>query len=143
MIRVIVVGKIKEDYLNKMIDDYSKRIYKYHRLEIIEVPDSEPNEEGKKIISKIKNGYNISLSIDGLKRNSEELAELIDKTLMYAANINFIVGGSNGLSKEVLEICDMHLSFGNMTYPHGLFRGILLEQIYRSFKIINNESYHK
>jgi len=143
MIKIIAVGKIKEEYLKDMIDDYQKRINKYHKLEIIEITDDDKQAEGKRIIPKITIGYNIALEINGLKRNSEEFAILIDKTLMYKANINFIIGGSDGLSKEVLDICDMHLSFGNMTYPHGLFRGILLEQIYRAFKIINNETYHK
>ena len=143
MIKIICVGKIKEDYLKDMIEDYSKRIIKYHKLEIIEIPDNNINDEGKNILSKMNIGYNVSLSIDGLKRTSEEFAQFIDKTLMYQANINFIIGGSEGILKEVLDKCDMHLSFGNMTYPHGMFRGILLEQIYRAFKILNNESYHK
>ena len=144
MIRLIVVGKIKEQYLVNMIEDYSKRINKYHRLEIIEIPDDNSEKEGKKIISKIENnGFNVALAIQGERLNSKALATFIDKTLMHKANINFIIGGSDGLTKEVLERADYELSFGVLTFPHGLFRAILLEQIYRAFKIINNESYHK
>jgi 23S rRNA (pseudouridine1915-N3)-methyltransferase len=143
MIKIICVGKIKEQYLIKLIEDYKHRINKYHKLEIIEIPDSNPIEEGKKIIPKLTNGLSVALSIKGKKHISEEFSELIDQTLMNKANINFIIGGSDGLSNEVLEICDMQVSFGDLTFPHGLFRGILLEQIYRSFKIIKGEKYHK
>jgi len=144
MIRIIVVGKIKEKYLSEAVEDYSKRINKYHKLEIIEIPDDNTESEGKKILPKIiKNGYNIALDINGVKTNSKDFSSLIDKTLMHHANINFIIGGSDGLSKEVIEAADLKISFSDLTFPHGLFRLILLEQIYRSFKIINNESYHK
>jgi len=144
MIRIIAVGKIKENYLVNMIEDYLKRVNKYHKVEIIEIPDDNPKSEGNKILLKIeKNGFNIAMDIKGEKYSSTGFAELIDNTLMHKANINFIIGGSDGLSKEVLDVVHMKLSFSELTFPHGLFRAVLLEQIYRSFKIINNESYHK
>jgi len=144
MIKIIAIGKIKETYLVNMIEDYLKRINKYHKLEIIEIVDNNIKDEGTKIVSKIeKNGFNIALDIKGDKYTSNSFAQLIDKTLMHQGNINFIVGGSNGLSKEILELVDMRISFSDLTFPHGMFRAILLEQIYRSFKILNNESYHK
>lgn len=144
MIRIICPGKIKEQYLTQMIDDYSKRINKYHKLEIVELPDSNPKEEGEKIISKLNNkSYKVALSIKGNKMTSPEFANFISKNLMNYANIDFIIGGSDGLSEEVLEMVNFELSFSDLTFPHGLFRSLLLEQIYRGFKIINNETYHK
>ena len=144
MIRIICSGKIKEEYLNLMIDDYLKRINKYHKIEIIEVPDSNPKEEGEKILTKLNNkSYKVALFIKGSMMSSPDFASFISKNLMNYANIDFIIGGSNGLSDEVLNKMDYKLSFSNLTFPHGLFRGILLEQIYRGFKIINNETYHK
>ena len=144
MIRLVVVGKIKEKYLVNMIEDYLGRINKYHKLEIIELPDNNPKSEGEKIIKKIENnGYNIALVIDGEEYNSVDFSKLIELSLMKTANINFIIGGSLGLSDEVLDICHKKISFSKLTFPHGLFRAILLEQIYRSFKILNNQKYHK
>lgn len=144
MIRIICPGKIKEEYLNLMIYDYLKRINKYHKLEIVEIPDSNPKEEGIKILSKLNNkSYKVALSIKGNKMTSKEFALFISQNLMNYANIDFIVGGSDGLSQEVLDVVNYELSFSDLTFPHGLFRGILLEQIYRGFKIINNETYHK
>ena len=143
MIRLIVVGKIKEQYLVNMIDDYCKRINKYHKLEILEIPDSNPKLETEKIIKKIENAYNVALDINGEEFGSVGFAKFIEQTLMHKANINFIIGGSDGLNSEVITKCDKRISFGKITFPHGLFRAILLEQIYRSFKILNNETYHK
>jgi len=144
VIRIIAVGKIKEIYLVNMIEDYVKRINKYHRLEIIEIADDNPKSEAERILSKIeKKGINIALDIKGEKFNSIKLAEVIELNLMHKANLNFIIGGSDGLTKEVLDVADLKISFSDLTFPHGLFRAILLEQIYRSFKIINNETYHK
>lgn len=144
MIKLIVVGKIKEKYLVNMIEDYYTRINKYHKLEIIEILDSNPKLEGEKIIKKIENnGYNVALSIEGKEYDSINFSNFIERTLMEKANINFIIGGSLGLSKEVLNKCNEEISFSKLTFPHGLFRAILLEQIYRSFKILNNETYHK
>lgn len=143
MIRIICCGKIKESYLVNLIEDYLKRINKYHKIEILELPDSNKDEEGKKILSKLNNNYKVALCINGDTLNSKDFANFIDKSLMNYANIDFIIGGSDGLSDEVLEKVNYKLSFSSLTFPHGLFRGILLEQIYRAFKIINNETYHK
>lgn len=144
MIRIIAVGKIKEKYLVNMIEDYLKRINKYHKLEIIEIPDKGILFEGQNIVKKIdKNGYNVALAVNGKEASSIEFSDFINFTLMKSANINFIIGGSNGLSTEVLRMVDAQISFSKLTFPHGLFRAILLEQIYRGFKIINNETYHK
>ena len=144
MIRIICPGKIKEQYLVNMIEDYLKRINKYHKLEIIELPDSNPKEEGSRILSKFNNkSFKVALNIKGNKLTSPEFANFIDKNLMNYGNIDFIIGGSDGLSEEVLGKVNYELSFSDLTFPHGLFRAILLEQIYRGFKIINNETYHK
>ncbi|MBE6159224.1 MAG: 23S rRNA (pseudouridine(1915)-N(3))-methyltransferase RlmH [Firmicutes bacterium] len=144
MINIICMGKIKEKYLNDLIDDYTKRISKYHKLNIIELPDNDMDTETKNILKHIKpNDYVISLAIEGKQLDSVELSNLIDKTFINYPIIDFIIGESNGLSDEIKNRSNMLLSFSKLTYPHGLFRGILLEQIYRSFKILNNESYHK
>ncbi len=144
MINIICMGKIKEKYLNDLIDDYTKRISKYHKLNIIELPDNDMDTETKNILKHIKpNDYVISLAIEGKQLDSVELSNLIDKTFINYPTIDFIIGESNGLSDEIKNRSNMLLSFSKLTYPHGLFRGILLEQIYRSFKILNNESYHK
>ena len=144
MINIICMGKIKEKYLNDLIDDYKTRISKYHKLNIIELPDNDIETETKNILKYIKpNDYIISLAIEGKQLDSIELSNLIDKTFINYPTIDFIIGESNGLSDEIKNKSNMLLSFSKLTYPHGLFRGILLEQIYRSFKILNNESYHK
>ena len=121
MIKIICVGKIKEKYLTDLINDYKTRITKYQKIEIIELKDNNIESESNEILnnlidSKFTSGYN---------------------------TITFIIGGSNGVNEVVKKNVQMLLSFSDMTFPHGLFRGILLEQIYRSFKILNNESYHK
>lgn len=144
MIKLICVGKIKERYLTEGIEDYFRRINKYHKLEIIEVDDSVPDIEEGKIIKYIDNrDYVITLEIDGNNLSSIELAEKIDKTFISNSNITFIIGGSYGLSDNVKKRSNYKLSFSRMTFPHGLFRMIFLEQLYRSFKILNNETYHK
>lgn len=145
MIKIICHGKIKEDYLNKLIEDYKKRITKYHKIEIIELKDYDNLEIEKNIIEKhIGNqDYVIALDIDGKQFASEELANIIDTTFNNHGTITFIIGSSYGLHEDVKRRANLRLSFSKMTFPHGLFRGILLEQIYRSFKILNNESYHK
>lgn len=144
MINIICVGKIKENYLCDLINDYQKRISKYHKLNIIELKDSNIKDEGDLILKNIKSGdFIVTMEIDGINLNSEELSSKIDKWLMERANITFIIGGSNGIDDRVKELSNFKLSFGKNTFPHGLFRGILLEQIYRSFKILNNETYHK
>ena len=145
MIKILCVGKIKEDYLKELINDYQKRITAYHKLEIIELKDSDIETESKEIIKNInEKDYNILLDIKGKKYNSIELSELINKTFINGyGTITFIIGASNGVTEEVKKKCNLLLSFSDLTFPHGLFRGMLLEQIYRSFKILNNESYHK
>ena len=144
MIKLICVGKIKERYLTEGIEDYFRRINKYHKLEMIEVDDSVPDIEEGKIIKYIDNrDYVITLEIDGNNLSSVELAEKIDKTFISNSNITFIIGGSYGLSDNIKKRSNYKLSFSRMTFPHGLFRMIFLEQLYRSFKILNNETYHK
>ncbi len=144
MIKVICIGKLKEKYLKEGIDDYLKRINKYHKIEIIELPDSSILSEEKEILKHIDNkDYLISLCIEGESLSSVELANKIDKTFITNSCITFIIGGSDGLSDTIKNKSNYKLSFSKMTYPHGLFRLILLEQLYRSFKIINNETYHK
>ena len=148
MIKIICVGKIKEKYFIDALKEYQKRISKYSKLEIIELPDYnyDPQktitEEGKNILSKINDkDFVITLEIEGNKLNSNELSNFIEKNI--SKNITFVIGGSYGLLDEVKERSNYKLSFSDLTFPHQLFRIILLEQIYRSFKIINNESYHK
>ena len=145
MINIICVGKIKEKYLQELINDYQKRINKYHKLNIIELKDSNDiTVETKEILKYInKKDYNIALSILGKNYDSVGLAQHIDEIFITNSTINFIIGGSNGLETTVTDMCNEELSFSKFTFPHGLFRGILLEQIYRSFKINNNEKYHK
>lgn len=144
MITILCVGKLKENYLKDMINDYSKRINKYHKLSIIEVKDSNINNEAEEILKYLKNdSYNIALDINGKEYDSVSFANKIDSLFNYHSNITFIIGGSDGISDLVKDKCNEKLSFSKLTFPHGLFRAVLLEQIYRSFKINNNESYHK
>ena len=148
MIKIICVGKIKETYFKDALKEYEKRLSKYTKLEIIELPDysydekKEVVEEGKNILNKInEKDFVVTLEINGKNLSSEELSDFINKNI--SRSITFVIGGSNGLSSSVLDRSDYRLSFSKLTFPHQLFRVILLEQIYRSFKIINNEAYHK
>lgn len=144
MIKIICVGKLKEKYLSDGVNDYLKRIGKYHKIKLIEVNDSNINDEGNEIVKYIDNrDYVICLDILGNNLSSLELASKIDKTFISYPVVTFIIGGSDGIREDIKERCNYRLSFSNLTFPHGLFRMILLEQIYRSFKILNNESYHK
>ena len=144
MIKIICVGKIKESFYREAIDEYLKRMGKYHKVEIIEVMDSNIKTEKELILKKIdKKDYIITMEIDGKNLSSIEFSQMIDKTLITNSNITFIIGGSDGLDDEIKKLSNYKLSFSKMTFPHQLFRVILLEQIYRAFKIINNESYHK
>ncbi len=145
MIKILCVGKIKEKYLNEFINDYKTRITKYSKIEIIELKDSDINKESEEILKNInEKDFNIIMDINGKEIDSIELSNLIDKTFTSGYNtITFIIGASNGVTDEVKSKCNLRLSFSKLTFPHGIFRGILLEQIYRSFKILNNESYHK
>ena len=145
MIRIVCVGKIKEKYLTDLINDYKLRISKYQSVEIVELKDNNIDDESKEIIKHLNNkDFNILMDIKGDKLNSVELSNLISDINVKGYNcITFIIGGSNGVNDSVKNIVNKKISFSDMTFPHGLFRGLLLEQIYRSFKIINNESYHK
>lgn len=151
MIKVICVGKIKEKFFKEAILEYVKRIQKYTKLEIIEVNDFDLNntnlnleKERDSILKYISSkDFIVTLEIEGEEKSSEELAHFIDKTLISNPNITFIIGGSYGLHQDIKDKSNFKLSFSKLTFPHQLFRVILLEQIYRSFKIINNESYHK
>ena len=144
MINIICVGKIKEEYLSLMINDYCKRINKYHKLNIIELKDSNIKDEGDLILKHVKNtDFIVTMEIEGKMMTSTDMASNIESWLTHYSNITFVIGGSNGIDERVKKLSKFKLSFGLNTYPHGLFRGILLEQIYRSFKILNNETYHK
>lgn len=145
MIKILCVGKIKENYLKDMINDYVKRISKYMLVSIVELKDNPIHEKEIASLSAAikRSDYNIAMDLKGEKLNSEEFAKVIEKTLIINSNITFIIGPSEGLNKEILDKCSKVISFSDLTFPHGLFRGILLEQIYRAFKIINNETYHK
>ena len=151
MIKLITVGTIKEKYLKDAIDEYTKRIKKYTNIELIEVKDEGLVEESKAIsleAEKIKKhlsprDYIVTMEIEGKQLTSEEFAEKLNQIQIENSNIVFIIGGSYGLSDEIKQMAKLHLSFSKMTFPHQLFRVLLLEQIYRCYKILNNESYHK
>ena len=143
MIKIICVGKLKEKYLVDAVIEYSKRISKYTKLEIIELKDSNINNEKDEILKHINKDYIITLEIEGNNINSIELAKKIDNIFLTNPNITFIIGGSDGLHDDIKELSNYKLSFSRLTFPHQLFRVMLLEQIYRSFKILNNETYHK
>jgi len=155
---LITVGKIKEKYFTGAIDEYAKRLSRYCSLEIIETPDEKTpdnasaaqelqikEKEGDRILKLIKDGsYVIVLAINGKMLDSEELADKIDKLgVNGCSHITFVIGGSLGLDERVLKRSDFLLSFSKMTFPHQLMRVILLEQIYRSYRITNHEPYHK
>ncbi len=157
-ITLITVGKIKEKYLKDAIAEYSKRLSRYCKLEIVEVADEKTpdnasatvedairDKEGERILKYIKeDAYVITLEIAGKMLTSEEMAEKIEKLgVQGTSHIIFIIGGSIGLGREILKRSDYALSFSKMTFPHQLMRVILLEQIYRSYRIINHEPYHK
>lgn len=144
MIKIICVGKVKESFYREAIDEYVKRMSKYHKLEIVEVQDSNIKAEKDLILKKLdKKDFIITLEIEGNQISSVEFSTLIDRTLMNNSNITFVIGGSDGLDDEIKALANYKLSFSKMTFPHQLFRIILLEQIYRAFKIMHNESYHK
>lgn len=143
MIKIICVGKLKEKYLVEACLEYTKRISKYTKLEIIELKDSNIKEERDNILKNISKEFIITLEIEGNMLDSPTLAHKIDNIFLTNPNITFIIGGSDGLHEDIKKISNYKLSFSNLTFPHQLFRVILLEQIYRSFKILNNETYHK
>lgn len=157
-ITVLTVGKIKEKYLKDAIAEYSKRLSKYCKLEMIEVADEKTpdqaseaveeqirDKEGERLLKNIKEGaFVITLEIRGKQLTSEELADKIEKLgVSGVSHIVFVIGGSIGLGRAVMERSDYALSFSKMTFPHQLMRVILLEQIYRSYRIIQGDPYHK
>lgn len=149
MIKIICVGKIKEKYLSMAIDEYLKRLSKYSKIDIVEISDEPVKEkalviEGEKILNKINDkDYVITLDILGKSVSSLEFSSFLENQFVHNSNIVFVIGGSYGLADFVKKRSNYSLSFSKMTFPHQLFRVMLLEQIYRSFKIANNESYHK
>ena len=150
MIKIITVGQIKEKYLQDAINEYKKRLSKYTNIEVIEVKDEGLVEEVKAIkleAEKIKKHINdrdyiVTLEIEGKQMTSVEFANKIDNILIENSNIDFIIGGSYGLSDDIKNMSRLHLSFSKMTFPHQLIRVFLLEQLFRAFKISNNETYH-
>lgn len=157
-INIIAVGKIKEDFLKKACMEFEKRLSRFCKLNIIEIPDEPMSDrpsdsereqvlkkEGSRILSALKNtDVLISLCIEGKQLSSEEFAETLSSACIDgASSFTFVIGGSLGLLEEIKEKSRLKLSFSKMTFPHQLMRVILLEQIYRAFKINRNESYHK
>ncbi|MHC1719406.1 MAG: 23S rRNA (pseudouridine(1915)-N(3))-methyltransferase RlmH [Clostridiaceae bacterium] len=157
-ISIISVGKLKEKYLKEAVAEYSKRLSRYCRLEIIEVPDEKAPEnasdkeeflikekEGAAILKHVKdNMHVVVLDLKGKMLSSEEFSKYIDDCgVKGESNIAFIIGGSLGLSQDVLKRADFSISFSRMTFPHQLMRVILLEQIYRGYRIMSGEPYHK
>lgn len=146
MIKIICFGKLKENYLINAVNDYFERINKYHKISILELKDTENIfDEEKELLKIIQNdkSYKILLDIKGEEVSSIEFSTLINDKLTHFSSITFIIGSSNGVSENIKNFMNQKISFGKITMPHGLFRAVLLEQIYRSFKILNNESYHK
>ena len=150
MIKIITVGKIKEEYLGEAIKEYEKRIRKYCKLEIIEVKDEAFDEvktllrERDSIMKYISDkDYIVTMEIEGTQMDSVTFANKLDNIMMNNSDITFIIGGSYGLHEDIKNMSNLKLSFSKMTFPHQLFRVILLEQIFRAFKILNNETYHK
>lgn len=157
-ITIVCVGKIKEKFYRDALAEYTKRLSRYCSLSITEVADEKTKEqasdvecviikdrEGERILKSIReDGYVIALAIDGKNLDSVELSKTIENlALTGKSNLYFVIGGSLGLSDEVMKRADYKLSFSRMTFPHQLMRVILLEQIYRSYRIINHEPYHK
>ncbi|MCM3387591.1 23S rRNA (pseudouridine(1915)-N(3))-methyltransferase RlmH [Ureibacillus chungkukjangi] len=157
-ITIISVGKLKEKYLKMGIDEYVKRLGGYAKVELVEVPDEKAPEqlseaemeivkrkEGERILAKVNDGMHvIALEIDGKMKSSEDMAKDLESLMTYGTSkVAFIIGGSLGLHEDVLKRADEKLSFGKMTLPHQLMKLVLVEQIYRSFRIIKGEPYHK
>lgn len=159
IIKIIAVGKIKEDFYRAAIGEYTKRMKAYNKLEIIEVADEKAPEtlsekeietiketEGDRILGKIKDdAFVVSLEIGGKSLDSIGFAKMIQGEMLdgFGRDLVFVIGGSNGLGANIQKRSNLQISFGKMTYPHQLMRVILMEQIYRAFRIINKEPYHK
>lgn len=151
-IDIVCVGNLKEKYLKDGMDEYLKRLKSYANINIIEIPESTKGaveeikkEEGEKILSKVKKDtFLIPLVIGGKELSSVELAELVEETTTYrSSHLTFVIGGSDGLCYDIVSKGDFDLSFSKFTFPHQLMRLILIEQIYRTMKILKNEQYHK
>ena len=156
-IQIICVGKIKENYLKDAITEYSKRLFKYCKLTILELPDEKipdklnssiieniKSKECNNIINHLKNdSFVFALDLKGKQYTSEEFSSEIENISMINSNISFIIGGSLGLNDELLCKCNKKICFSKMTFPHQLIRIFLLEQLFRAFKISNNETYHR
>ena len=156
-IKIYCIGKIKEQYLKDGINEYLKRISAYSNIEIIETPDSKvkdnpnssdiekaKNEEGERVLKLLKNDYLVGLDLNKKEQTSEEFAEFLQSKLVEGgSNVSFVIGGSYGLSDALKNRCNTSISLSKLTFLHQMTRLILLEQIYRAFKILNNETYHK
>lgn len=156
-IKIYCIGKIKEQYLKDGINEYIKRILPYSSVEIIEVVDSKvkdnpnksdiekaKNEEGERVLKLVKNDYLIGLDLNKIEPTSEEFADFLQSKLVEGgSNLSFVIGGSYGLSDALKKKCNTSISLSKLTFLHQMTRLILLEQIYRAFKILNNETYHK
>ena len=154
---LVCVGKLKEKFYSSAVEEYGKRLQKFCRFQVIEVPDEKTGaaddaaantliqqKEGARILEKLPDrAYTIALAIDGKSYDSIGFSRHIEQMMMHSANIAWIIGGSTGLSKEVLARADEKISFSPLTFPHQLMRVIFLEQLYRAFKIMKNEPYHK
>ena len=151
MIKILCIGKIKETYLKEAINEYLKRLSKYEKIEIIEGTDVDlgnpslnKQKEKEFFLKNIKEkDFLITLEIEGKEFTSEEFSKKLEDIQIHNSNIVFIIGGSDGIDEEIKKKSQLKLSFSKMTFPHQLFRVILLEQIYRAYKIRNHESYHK
>ena len=151
MIKIICLGKIKEKYLVDAIEEYKKRLSKYTKLEVYELEDIDNKnkdvalkKEEEEIMKYISNkDYIISLAIEGEELDSVSFANKMDNIYNSYSNISFIIGSSYGLSDNIKKMSNYKMSFSKMTFPHQLFRVLLIEQIYRAYKINNNEEYHK
>ena len=156
-IKIVCVGKLKEDYLKSAVKEYSKRLSKYCKLEIIELPDEKiPDKLNKSIENEIKekecnniikhikdDNFIISLDLNGKEYSSEEFSKELENISMVSSSITFVIGGSLGFSQNLLDMSKKRICFSKMTFPHQLIRVFLLEQLFRSFKIQNNEIYHR
>ncbi len=150
MIKIICLGKLKENYLKEAILEYLKRLSKYDKVSIVELIDYNYDikktleKERDSILKVINEGdYNILLDLDGIELTSIEFSKKLEAIRNTNSNINFIIGSSYGVHEDIKRLSNLRISFSKLTFPHQLFRVILLEQIYRSFKILNNEEYHK
>ncbi len=147
-INILTVGKLKEKFLRDAVAEYEKRLSAYAKVSIVEIKeavDDSVEKEGSDILKKISDrDYVIALHVDSKQQTSPEFSQTLENLgIMGKSDISFIIGGSNGLSEEVLRRSDLKLSFSKMTFTHQMMRVILLEQIYRAFKIMKNEPYHK